>query len=129
MSAGMTQTRKSRHWISIVALAVLVFAQGSIALAACQMDRGTMGPMQMDAGCDGCPSTPAGVVALDNTCVAHCTSDLQLSSAPVEPVCDAGAATAPWLTLPADQTLARTAFESPPPRALPARILLHSFLI
>jgi hypothetical protein len=127
----MALSRKVRRWISIVALSGLAFAQASIALAACQTDRGTMGgaaAMQMDEGCGGCPSAPAGDVVLENTCVAHCTSDLQLNGAAVALVRDGKAATALLVTPPGDRHITPKPFASPP-RALPARILLHSFLI
>ena len=126
----MTTSRKVRRWLSIVALAGFAFAQASVALAACQMDRGTIGAagsIQIDAGCDGCAPGLPDVAVLDNTCVAHCTSDLQLSGATVVLVRNPGTTAALWVC--ADEHITRTAFESPPPRALPARILLHSFLI
>jgi hypothetical protein len=117
--------------ISIWLIAMLAFAQASVAIAACSMERGSLAPMlEMAEDCGDCntevkPDAPQYA----NRCVAHCTSDLQLSGSlaalAVHP------ADVPVLVLP---RIVRyrvpddIAYVSPP-GAVPVRILLHSFLI
>ena len=117
----MRMMRSFKGWIAVLLLAALGFAQVSVTIAACQMDRGTMAM----EGCEGCDSKqPATDQAVG--CVAHCTSDLQLAGSATE------MGRAPSLSViafvrPAPRVLAaRTA---PPPGGPPHRILLHSFLI
>jgi hypothetical protein len=114
--------------IALALLALYAFGQASVALAACGMERGGMAQaMAMPAGdtCDGCATADAdSVTAL---CVAHCTSDLQLTGVAPDVVA------APAVQSPTALPIAR--FGSPPvlaylPRAtLPRRILLHSFQV
>lgn len=116
--------------VSIWLIAVLAFAQMSVAIAACSMERGSLAPMlEMADGC-GCetqvkPDAPQYA----NRCVAHCTADLQLSGGGAALVRSPG--DAPVLFVPRfDRSpVARTGLESPPPGTVPPRILLHSFLI
>lgn len=117
--------------IALALIAMLAFAQASVALAACSMDRGSLAPMlEMSDGCGDCqthvkPDAPQYA----NRCVAHCTSDLQLSGSlaalAVHP------ADVPVLVLPrADVSgVPRAVVHAAPPGAVPVRILLHSFLI
>jgi hypothetical protein len=117
--------------ISIWLIAILAFAQASIAIAACSMERGSMAPMlEMSQDCGDCKTE----VKLDapqyaNRCVAHCTSDLQLSGSlaalAVHP------ADVPVLILPRAEVypVPRAVDEPSPPGGVPVRILLHSFLI
>ena len=120
-------TRRMSLWL----IAMLVFAQASVAMAACTMDRGSLAPMlEMSEGCGDCGTelkTDAPQYA--NRCVAHCTSDLQLSGESVAIV--RGPAPVPVLWVPPTERLAspRTGLEETPPGAPPHRILLHSFLI
>jgi hypothetical protein len=60
-----------------------------------------------------------------NRCLAHCTSDLQLSSAAF--VVASGPAHGPALILPRAGGPQRT--DVPPPAGVPKRIQLHSFLV
>ena len=110
-------------------IAVLAFAQASVVLAACAMDRGTMAPMLgMTEGCGGC-ETDTDIAQAANRCVAHCTADLQLPGSMTALV--RSPAQAPVLLLPAVHRFAspRTGLDEAPPGAPPRRILLHSFLI
>jgi hypothetical protein len=112
-------------------IAVLVFAQASVAIAACSMDRGSLAPMlEMAGDCGDCetqvkPEAPQYA----NRCVAHCTSDLQLSGSlaalAVHP------ADVPVLVVPRAEVsrVPRAVAQVSPPGAVPVRILLHSFLI
>jgi hypothetical protein len=123
--------RRLRLRTSILLIALLLFAQASVAAAACQMDRGALGPMlEMVDGCGGCdtefkPYSPQYA----NRCVAHCTADLQLSGVAV--ALARSPADAPLLTVfPADRSyLGSAGLAEAPPGAPPRRILLHSFLI
>jgi hypothetical protein len=116
--------------ISIWLIAMLVFAQASVAVAACTMDRGSFAPMlQMAEGCDCETQLKPDAPQYANRCVAHCTADLQLSGSMTALV--RSPAHVPVLLLPPFDRLAspRTGLESPPPGSVPHRILLHSFLI
>jgi hypothetical protein len=117
--------------IALALIAMLVFAQGSVALAACSMDRGSLAPMlEMADGCGDCeiqvkPDGPQYA----NRCLAHCTSDLQLSGSFA--VLAVHPADVPLLVLPraAVYGVPRAVAQVSPPGAVPVRILLHSFLI
>ncbi len=112
-------------------IAVLAFAQASVVLAACSMERGSMAPMlEMMEGCASCePEGGTDAAQSANRCVAHCTADLQLSGSLAALV--RSPAHVPVLLLPPVNRLAspRTGLEQAPPGAPPRRILLHSFLI
>jgi hypothetical protein len=117
--------------ISIWLIAMLVFAQASVAIAACSMDRGSLAPMlEMASDCGACetevkPDAPQYA----NRCVAHCTSDLQLSGSLA--VLAVHPADVPVLVLPrlVQYRLPSDLAYISPPGAVPVRILLHSFLI
>jgi hypothetical protein len=111
--------------LALALIAVLAFAQASVALAACSMERGEMA--QMSSGADCCGGVEVKLSALPNDCVAHCTSDLQLSGLPVVLVQAPAATQLFMLPRVPDRIAAR---HEPPLRAAPPRrILLHSFLI
>lgn len=117
--------------LSIWLIAMLAFAQASVAIAACTMDRGSLAPMlEMAGDCGVCktqvkPDAPQYA----NRCVAHCTFDLQLSGSlaalAVHP------ADVPVLVLPRAEVyrMPRAVDRLSPPGAVPVRILLHSFLV
>ena len=112
--------------VAFCLIALLGFAQGTVTLAACTMERGA--PMQMSpagetSGCD----EPAGTVA--NVCVAHCTADLQVAGTAAVLVQVPGKAQALLVPLRIEYWSGRMALEVPPPQTVPSRILLHSFLI
>lgn len=128
--------RLIRH-LALALIAFLAFAQASVALAACAMDRGEMGSMAAHTneggmGGEGC-CAPAPVESPEaqvaNACFAHCTSDLQLTGFPVVLV-QVPAAT-PVLLLPQLEPgfPGRALLEAQPPPTVTSRILLHSFLI
>jgi hypothetical protein len=110
---------------ALALIAVLAFAQASVALAACGMERGEMA--QMSSGGDCCGGVDVKMSALPNDCVAHCTADLQLSGLPVVLVQAPAAIQLFMLPRVPDRVGAR--HEPPAPAAPPSRILLHSFLI
>ena len=116
--------------VAVVLIALFAFAQGSVALAACAMDRAAMAHSMaapLGEACDGCPagdSTPVGAV-----CVAHCTADLQLAAL-AYPIVRSPSDAPVLLLLPIHEyRIGRIACQAPPPHAVPTRILLHSFLI
>jgi hypothetical protein len=123
----MTARLLRRVAISLIAL--FLFAQGSVVLAACAMDRASMAQaMTMESNeacsCDGAEMQ----MSVTASCVAHCTVDLQLAGLPIALV--HASESAPVLLVPVgreDRSLA--ALHTPPPVPLPRRILLHSFLI
>ena len=117
--------------VSIWLIAVLAFAQASVAMAACSMERGSLAPMlEMAEGC-GCegPQVKTDGPQYANRCVAHCTADLQLAGVAAALV--RSPADVPVLVVPRIDpgAVPRTGLESPPPGTVPPRILLHSFLI
>ncbi|HZE60195.1 MAG TPA: hypothetical protein VE085_06530 [Burkholderiales bacterium] len=118
--------------LSLVAL--MLFAQASFVLAACQRERGSLASMMMapataDEHCGDC----RGVVSHDdalyaNRCFAHCTADLQAIGAPIGLV--RSAADVPVLLVQRTPTRPPdTGVGAAPPGGPPHRILLHSFLI
>lgn len=124
--------RRIRRQVALLMLAVLGFAQASVALAACAMDRGELAQASapshgMPAGHECCDEedSPAAAATL---CFAHCTSDLQAFGWAGFAV--PAAERVVLVVLPPAVALAPRAAvaEAPPPR-VPPRILLHSFLI
>lgn len=117
--------------VALGLVAVLAFAQASVVLAACAMDRGSMAAMlEMPQGCGSCePQGDSEIAQSANRCVAHCTADLQLWGSTT--VLVRSAAYVPALLLPPLHRLASppTGLDETPPGAPPHRILLHSFLI
>lgn len=116
--------------VSLWLIAMLVFAQASVAMAACTMERGTM--MQTlqtidSCGCETHLKTDGPQYA--SRCVAHCTADLQLAG--LAPTLVRAPAEAPVLLVPRGEqrSAVRAGLEAPPSGAVPLRILLHSFLI
>ena len=127
----MVTSRKLKRWIALVLLAALAFAQASIAATACEMERRTIAQaVASTAGEDrGCEMHSIGSAPLyTNRCLAHCTADLQIAGLPVAIV--RGAADVPVLfARPLTLPFVCDRLESPPPAAVPIRILLHSFLV
>ena len=114
---------------AILLTALFLFAQGSVALAACAMDRGSMAPameMPADMECD-CGEVQANT-APSATCVAHCTVDLQLSGAAFVLVHAPSVSAVLYVVAFRDSSI-RFAEKAPPRSGVPPRILLHSFLI
>ena len=122
--------RRIKRQLALLLIGLMVFAYGSIALAACAMDRAAMAHSMaapLGEACDGCPagdSTPVSAV-----CVAHCTADLQLAAL-AYPIVRSPSDAPLLLLLPIHEyRIGRIACQAPPPNAVPTRILLHSFLI
>src|SRR3954470_1001294 len=115
--------------IAFALLAFYAFGQAAVALAGCDIDRGAMTEgmsMPADHDCDGCAQPDAD--SLSAVCVAHCTADLQITTAAAEAIpapAIAGALIVPMVRR----------FTSPPlvahpsPGNPPRRILLHSFQV
>ncbi len=116
--------------VSIWLIAMVAFAQASIATAACQMDRGSLTPMlevAQDCGCETHVKPYSPQYA--NRCIAHCTADLQMPGLAVALV--RAPADAPVLLLArAERRMpGKPGLDAVPPGTAPPRILLHSFLI
>lgn len=122
----MPISRRLKRAIALVIFAALAFAQASVALAACQVDRGRLSPA-IESSAD-CPCLEA-MTELTPGCVAHCTADLQLAGAAT--VIVRAPADAPVLLVaPSEPRYASREWqEARPPSGLPARILFQSFLI
>jgi hypothetical protein len=109
-----------RRRIALLMIGLLAFAQGSVAFAACSMERGTTAPAMAMA-----PDEPCA----PNLCAAHCTSDLQLAGAAALIVRGPGDLPILRVARPEISPAPYTGLHAPPPGAPPHRILLHSFLI
>jgi len=117
----------------MLVLALLAFAQESVAFSSCSMDRGTMntamaaGNDKSGADCEG--SVTDAVPQNANLCALHCTWDLQVAGVAVALL--RSPADLPILTVALSHTAPapRTGLHAPPSGAPPHRILLHSFLI
>jgi hypothetical protein len=124
---------KLKRRVAMLAVALLAFAQASVAFSSCSMDRGTMSPvMAADKGEPGADcETPMTARSPQNAnlCALHCTWDLQVAGIAVALL--RSPADLPILTvaLPHAAPAARTGLHAPPEGAPPHRILLHSFLI
>jgi hypothetical protein len=117
--------RRLRRAIALVMLAALAFAQASIALAACDIDRGSLARADEDADC---PCVDASS-QLTPGCIAHCTSDLQLAGAATV-IARAPADTPVLFVAPSEPKYASSEWqEARPPGGLPAHILFQSLLI
>jgi hypothetical protein len=123
--------------LALALIAFLAFAQASVVLAACAMDRGEMGPMVVQTSesaaagdqCCASDSVRSFEAQVSNNCLAHCTADLQLTGFPVVWV-HVPAATPVLLLPPPERSFpGRAILEAPPPPTITSRILLHSFLI
>lgn len=128
-------TRRSLRRLAFALLAVLGFAQASVALAACVMDRAAL-PQMLDLPaaahecCDPSGTTPDARMPVGaNACLAQSTADLQVFGVPAVPVLSSSATA----VLVVRAWLARQAADRADgerlPAGLPRRILLHSFLV
>src|SRR5687768_13662456 len=105
---------------AVLLTAFLLFAQGTVALAACAMDRGAMASameIPADVQCDcGEMQVNSGPSA---NCVAHCTADLQLAGGAAVFV---GAPIVPALYAVAfpDSSIRIAVGKAPPPRSVPS---------
>jgi hypothetical protein len=128
MLPRMRIARRLKRAVALLLLAALTFAQVTIALAACELDRGSLAHSADVQPDDNCPCVEDSG-QLTAGCIVHCTSDLQL----------AGAATM-IVRAPADAPVLFASLSEPayargswrdahPPGGLPARILFQSFLI
>jgi len=113
--------------IALALIALLVYAQGSVALAACTTDRGDMAQAAAAHECCDTTDDESGP-ELGNVCLAHCTANLQTFELPVALVrapADTAVLIAPVAACSPD---ARGIAASPTP-PVPPRILFQSFLI
>lgn len=126
---------RSKRGVAAFLVAMLAFVQANVAFATCQMDRSAMAQAiaaQASEPCGDCESpskVAVGDVAVGAACVAHCTSDLQAVG---HSVFDASVpAAAPLVVLPHTWPAAAPPprILASPPRTIPARVLLHSYLI
>lgn len=120
---------RTRRWVSIAVLALLAFTQASLVFAACAMERGQLAQaLAQPADHDCCDESDDGAVPMSaNACLAHSTADLQISGAPLPAF--AAIASVPVLHPAVERTLPVPRAAPPPRQRVPARILLHSFLI
>jgi hypothetical protein len=127
----MTVSLKRR--VAMLTLALLAFAQASVAFSSCSMDRGTMSTT-MAAGNDASGAdcdTPMTETSPQNAnlCAMHCTWDLQAAGVAVALLRSPADLPTFTVALPHALPAHRTGLHAPPSGAPPHRILLHSFLI
>jgi hypothetical protein len=114
--------------VAVMLIALLAFAHGSLALAACGMDRGSMAQAMVMSDMPDCDSAVGDAPAPGAVCASHCSSDLQFPGLQVPLV--RGAATVPVLVVEMrERHFEGAQLAAPPHPAPPRRILLHSFLI
>ena len=118
--------------VAMLTLALLAFAQASVAFSGCLMDRGAMGPVMAadnDESAGDCETPITTTPSSANLCALHCTWDLQVAGVAVALL--RSPADLPILTvaLPRAAPAPRTGLLAPPSGAPPHRILSHSFLI
>jgi len=130
-------SRRAKRLLSIWMLAMLAFTHGSLALAACGMERGQLHEMaagEAQASAHDCCDEPMpvtqGKLPLSVIgCVSHCTADLQAVSFPAAPVFAVASARIFVRAPVAAAHPEPSRLDERPPAAVPFRILLHSFLI
>jgi len=123
----LSMNRRLLRRVACSLIGLFAFAQGVVALAACSMERGMqIEAAQMEGGCDD--NTPAEPMR-DNACAAHCTADLQVAGAAVALVQAPADSPALIVSRPHSSLTARPTLDASPPRLVPPRILLHSFLV
>jgi hypothetical protein len=124
-------SRHLKRWLSILLLGALAFSQATLVLAACAMDRGQLAHMMSQpADHDCCDEAPAldAIPMTANGCFVQSTSDLQALAAAIA-LDPAPAVVMLLLPLPESRPVVLLRWSAPPPKAVPPRILLHSFLI
>jgi hypothetical protein len=126
--------RRLKRWLSVVMLATLALSHVSLALAACAMDRGQLAQMMSQSAehecCDDAtaPVGPDAMPMATTACLSQSTSDLQAFGIP--PSIDQAPAAAVLVLPSPDLTwVVASRWSAPPPKTVPPRILLHSFLI
>jgi hypothetical protein len=125
--------RRTRRWISMLLLGALAFLQATSVVAACAMERSQLAVMFSAQGHECCDQDNSGADTMPmsaNECLSHATADLQAFGTPVLVVC-APCRSAAMLLVSQDRgaRFAIGSLAAPPPKVVPPRILLHSFLI
>jgi|SRR3954470_23461612 len=126
--------RRTRRWMSMLLLAMLAFSQATSVLAACAMQRSQLAVMIGAPGHECCDEANSGgeVMPLSaNACFSHATADLQVLGSSlwvISAPCRSGAIV-PAAYSSAARSAAIHLLATPPPKLIPSRILLHSFLI
>jgi hypothetical protein len=122
-----------KRWVARFLLAVVAFAQASLAFADCPADRGGLGHALSAETMVTCQS---GMISMSesgplyaNRCLAHCTADLQIQATGVAIVRSAADAPVLFVPLREYRPLRAAGLQGLPPGAPPLRIVLHSFLI
>jgi hypothetical protein len=121
-------SRRTRASLAKLMLGVLLFAQGAIAMAACDWERAAPARAFSHASAPPCHVEPE---LNANLCLAHCLSADQSADTPQVAV-PAWVDVAPLVVAIADLRAGRTVvleFVLPRPAAPPPRILFQTFLI
>ena len=111
-------------------IALYAFGLGTVALAACGMDRGEMAQTMAMAAAGtehDCHEAEEGAAPLTPVCAAHCTADVQFTG--IQPVAVPSRLDIAVLMVEAVAGRASLPAAYLPPPGPPRRILLHSFLI
>jgi hypothetical protein len=125
-------TRKLKCWIALVVLAALAFAQASIAIAGCELDRRAFLQIAISGTAEDreCDMQLIGQAPISsNRCAAHCTADLQISGMAAAIVREVGESSVLRLPPSTVRLSIGPSADAAPNAPIPIRILLHSFLI
>ena len=124
---------RSNRWIARLLLAVMAFAQASVAFADCPSDRGRLSHVLAADAMATCESVAVALTEYGpqyaNQCLAHCTADLQIPIVPVAIVRSAADAPVLFLARVERSAVRPAGLQGPAPGTPPPRILLHSFQI
>ena len=125
----MLLTARFVRRLALTLVALYAFGLGTVALAACGMDRAEMAQARaMASGPEhDCHEAGDGSAPLDPVCAAHCTADVQFTG--IQPVAVHGFPDIAVLVVEAVGVHAALPASELPPPGPPRRILLHSFLI
>ena len=125
-------SRRSKHLWSLVLLVTLGFAQSTLVLAACAIDRANLAQVlaaQDMQCCDTDTMTGDSAAPMTPTlCLAHSTTDLQALGTPI--LLGHPPSLMPLsFYVPRFDALAVEGWSVPPPNVIPPRILFQSFQV
>lgn len=129
----MHMTSRLKRWTAMLLLAVVAFAQASLAYSACQLERNSLSKAIRPAAAAVHRDCESPIVTewtkYPNRCLMHCSADLQTVGAAVALIRAPAAAPVLVLDWPQERAAMHTGLDAAPAGAPPPRILFHSFLI
>jgi hypothetical protein len=133
----VSMNRRIKRLLSLWLLAMLAFSHASFAMATCVLDRSELprmlGVQATASSHEGCAeSMPAGPGESSMSaagCLSHCTADLQAFAFPDASVFPGADVPRFVLRQPSFIPAIVQRVGERPPRTIPPRVLLHSFLV